>query len=63
MLEQKAIKDKNKFENNIEASTDMFMCRKCKSRRCTYAQAQLRSADEPMTTFVSCLDCGCRWRF
>jgi transcription elongation factor S-II len=63
MLEQKAIKDKNKFENNIEASTDMFMCRKCKSRRCTYAQAQLKSADEPMTTFVSCLDCGCRWRF
>ena len=63
MLELKAIKDKNKFETNIEASTDMFKCRKCHSRRCTYAQAQLRSADEPMTTFVSCLDCGCRWRF
>jgi hypothetical protein len=23
---------------------------------------QTRSADEPMTTFVTCIACGCRWR-
>lgn len=46
-----------------EASTDMFRCGKCKERKCTYFQMQTRSADEPLTTFVSCVHCGNRWRF
>ena len=62
LIAEKIKRDKNKFEINIEAATDTFKCRKCHSRKCTYYQAQLRSADEPMTTFVSCLDCGTRWR-
>lgn len=41
----------------------MFMCGKCKSYKTTYHQLQTRSADEPMTTFVTCLDCGKRWKF
>jgi len=36
-----------------EASTDAFKCGKCKQRKCTYYQLQTRSADEPMTTFVT----------
>ena len=28
----------------------------------TYSQAQTRSADEPMTTFAYCNDCGYRWK-
>jgi len=44
------------------ASTDMFYCRKCQKRKCTYYQMQTRSADEPMTTFVTCLVCGNRWK-
>ena len=28
----------------------------------TYYQLQTRSADEPMTTFVSCLKCATRWK-
>ena len=58
----KSKRDKNKFETNLEAATDTFTCRKCKSNKCTYMQLQLRSADEPMTTFVTCLSCGNRWR-
>jgi len=58
----KTKRDQNKFENNLEAATDTFTCRKCKSNKCTYMQLQLRSADEPMTTFVTCLSCGNRWR-
>ena len=27
-----------------------------------YIQLQTRSADEPMTTFVLCLECGNRWK-
>lgn len=43
--------------------TDMFVCSKCKSNNCTYNQVQTRSADEPMTTFVVCNNCGHRWKF
>ena len=30
--------------------------------QCTYYQLQTRSADEPMTTFVTCLKCATRWK-
>lgn len=43
--------------------TDLLKCGKCKRRNCTYNQLQTRSADEPMTTFVLCNDCGHRWKF
>jgi transcription elongation factor S-II len=62
LLELKKIKDENKFTPNIEASTDDFTCGKCKSKKCTFYQLQTRSADEPMTTFVTCLDCGNRFK-
>jgi transcription elongation factor S-II len=62
LIEAKAKRDKNKFETNIAAATDTFTCRKCKSNKCTYYQMQTRSADEPMTTFVTCIDCGNRWK-
>merc|ERR1711983_708389 len=38
-------------------------CGKCGKRNCTYNQLQTRSADEPMTTFVMCNECGNRWKF
>lgn len=62
LIELKKIKDENKFATRIEASTDDFKCNKCKSKKCSYYQLQTRSADEPMTTFVTCLDCGNRWK-
>lgn len=43
--------------------TDLLKCGKCKKRNCTYNQIQTRSADEPMTTFVLCNECGNRWKF
>ncbi len=62
IIEDKKDRDKNKYELKIEASTDLFTCRACKSNKCTYTQQQTRSADEPMTTFVTCLECGKRWK-
>ena len=62
IIEDKKNRDKNKYELKIEASTDLFTCRACKSNKCTYTQLQTRSADEPMTTFVTCLECGKRWK-
>jgi len=62
LIEAKSKRDMNKFESNLEAATDTFTCRKCKSNKCTYYQQQVRSADEPMTTFVQCISCGNRWK-
>jgi transcription elongation factor S-II len=62
MIEQKMRRDAVKFSTNVEAMTDMFVCKKCKSRRCTYYELQTRSADEPSTIFISCLDCGKHWK-
>lgn len=62
LIQMKIKKDKTKYETNMEAATDTFKCRKCHQKKCTYYQLQTRSADEPMTTFVSCLECGNRWR-
>ena len=39
-----------------------FKCGKCKSVKTTYYQMQTRSADEPMTTYVTCMNCGSKWK-
>ena len=62
LIQEKMEREKSKYSNNIEAATDTYTCRKCKSNKCTYYQMQTRSADEPMTTFVGCIDCGNRWK-
>ena len=61
-IENKMKRDKMKYETKIAAATDTFTCSKCKSNECTYYQMQTRSADEPMTTFVTCINCGKRWK-
>lgn len=62
LIDAKSKRDANKFETNIAAATDTFTCRKCKGNQCTYYQMQTRSADEPMTCYVSCCNCGNRWK-
>ena len=61
-IELKMKRDKSRLSTNIEASTDLFTCKKCKSKKCTYYEMQTRSADEPATIFITCLDCGKNWR-
>lgn len=46
-----------------KATTDQFKCGRCGKRKCTYYQLQTRSADEPMTTFVTCVNCDNHWKF
>jgi len=40
----------------------MYRCGKCRQSQTTYCQVQIRRADEPMTTFVSCLNCNHSWK-
>lgn len=62
LIERKIKRDASKYTDNVQASTDMFTCKKCKSKRCTYYEMQTRSADEPSTVFITCLDCGKHWK-
>jgi DNA-directed RNA polymerase subunit M/transcription elongation factor TFIIS len=50
------------LEGNKSRATDQFKCRRCSKRECTYYELQTRSADEPMTIFITCLNCGKEWR-
>jgi len=61
-----AILNKRKLEKAIKdnkATTDAFKCPKCKARKATIDQKQVRAGDEPMTTFVTCVECGNVQRF
>jgi len=40
------------------ASTNQFKCHKCLQWKTTYFRMQTRSVDEPMTTFVTCMNCN-----
>ncbi len=61
-LHAKYVRESNIYESRTESMTDMFTCGKCKSKRTTYRTAQIRAADEPETIFVTCLDCGKKWK-
>jgi len=54
--------EKRQLEGNKSMATDQFLCSRCHKRECTYYEMQTRSADEPMTIFISCLNCGKNWR-
>ena len=45
-----------------ESKKGVYRCGKCKSWKTTYYQLQTRSADEPMTTYVTCMNCEKRWK-
>ncbi|XP_063309926.1 transcription elongation factor A protein 2-like isoform X6 [Pelobates fuscus] len=61
-LTQEAIRE-HQMAKTGGTQTDFLQCDKCKKKNCTYNQVQTRSADEPMTTFVLCNECGNRWKF
>lgn len=55
--------EKKLYAKNENAAIFMW-CSSCKKKsKCDYYQMQTRSADEPMTTFVTCLECDRKWKF
>lgn len=59
------INKKKKEEDNInnQATSSIYTCKKCKKNRCQVTQRQTRSADEPATTFVKCVECSYEFSF
>lgn len=55
-------REKRQLEGNKSMATDQFECKRCHKRECTYYELQTRSADEPMTIFIQCVNCGKHWR-
>lgn len=65
--ENERIRKEKLFHSAPSAATQMtsdgmFQCFKCRKKKVTYYQMQTRSADEPMTTFLTCLNCGNKWK-
>ena len=62
LIDEKYKREKVLYETKKEAMTDRFKCKKCKSKETCYYELQTRSADEPMTIFITCINCGNRWK-
>jgi DNA-directed RNA polymerase subunit M/transcription elongation factor TFIIS len=62
IIDKKYKKDKLKYELKPEAMSTLFKCRKCGSKETSYYEVQTRSADEPMTQFVTCIKCNNKWK-
>jgi len=61
---EKIIESEKKLYSKNESAAIFMWCSSCKKKtKCDYYQMQTRSADEPMTTFVTCLECSRRWKF
>lgn len=61
MVDRQAKREQIQLEGDFSRATDKWMCHGCKQRKCTYYELQTRSADEPMTIFIHCLNCNKRW--
>tara|TARA_Y100000996_G_scaffold280044_1_gene220904 strand:+ start:632 stop:1150 length:519 start_codon:yes stop_codon:yes gene_type:complete len=62
IIAEKKKKDAMMCEIDFGQATNQFRCMKCKGNKTTYYTMQTRSADEGETIFITCLNCGKRWR-
>lgn len=63
LLKTVSERDNARYNRKTTANVELY-CYGCKKKtKCDSYQMQTRSADEPMTTFVTCLECDKRWKF
>ena len=53
----------NYLINPIEVAEGVSTCPKCQSNKTFSVQKQVRSSDEPMTTFLRCVRCSYTWTY
>ena len=61
-LDDQLKKETTMLEGDTSAGSNMFKCKRCGKSKTRYYEQQTRSADEPMTIFIQCLNCGKEWR-
>jgi transcription elongation factor S-II len=62
-LDRQSANDEFLYSRTVGIRTDEYKCGRCKQKNCSYYQLQVRCSDEPMTTFINCLNCGNKWSF
>ncbi len=62
-IDKQSANDDFIYNRHIGVKTNAYVCSKCKKNECAYYELQVRCNDEPMTTFVNCLNCGNRWSY
>jgi DNA-directed RNA polymerase subunit M/transcription elongation factor TFIIS len=48
---------------NTSSCSTAFKCKKCGSKKSQVSQKQIRSGDEPATTFITCMECNYTFKF
>ena len=61
-IEQRALRSFLHDKETLEDNSGLFKCGKCKENKTSFYSLQTRSADEPMTNFITCHSCGNRWK-
>lgn len=57
-------KELEEYKKNNQAANSSFKCSKCgNKKKFKVWQKQIRAGDEPITTFVECLECGHTFKF
>jgi DNA-directed RNA polymerase subunit M/transcription elongation factor TFIIS len=62
LRERQQLREQRQLEGNRSMASDMFECYRCNKRETIFYELQTRSADEPMTKFITCVNCGNHWR-
>ena len=66
IIEKERLRSKEAYEMKQTAMTDQIQCGHCLKKgwksKITYYEKQIRSADEPITTFYKCHTCGHNWK-
>jgi DNA-directed RNA polymerase subunit M/transcription elongation factor TFIIS len=60
-VKRRMAKDTNSILNQPDYK-GLFKCNKCRQYKTTYYEMQTRSADEPMTVFITCHVCTVTWK-
>ena len=62
LADEQTKRENTMLEGDKEGGSDMFKCKRCGKSKTKYWEMQTRSADEPMTIFIRCLNCSKEWR-
>ena len=62
IIDKQKLRLKAAYEVKQVSMTDSIKCGKCKNNKISYYELQIRSGDESMTQFFSCMTCGHKWK-